>query len=64
VPLNVTPTGWNTFFTGIVAPVTGCVVSVSVGSSNDCWISIVSPESTNLYTYVGTLPKDTGESVP
>ena len=38
-------------------PVTGCVVSVSVGSSNDCWTSIVSPVSTNLYTYVGTSPK-------
>jgi hypothetical protein len=62
VPLNVTPTGWNTFFTGIVTPVTGCVASVSVGSSNDCCSSTVSPVSTNLYTYVGTSPEDIGQS--
>ena len=64
MPLNVTPTGWKTFFTCILAPVTGCVVSVSVGSSNDCWTSIVSPVSTNLYTYVGTTPKDIGRLRP
>jgi hypothetical protein len=48
LPLKVTPTGWNTFFTGMTAPVPGCVASVSVSSLNDCWTSIVSPVSTNL----------------
>lgn len=47
-PLNVTPTGWNTFLTGMTSPVSGWVASVSVSSVNDCWISIVSPVSTNL----------------
>jgi hypothetical protein len=44
--LNVTPTGWNTFFTAIISPVPGWVVSDSVGSVNDCWTSMVSPVST------------------
>jgi hypothetical protein len=46
LPLNVTPTGVNTFFTGITRPVPGCAASVSAGSENDCWTSIVSPVST------------------
>jgi hypothetical protein len=48
--LNVTPTGVNTFLTGIVSPVSGCSASVRASSENDCWTSIVSPVSTNLYT--------------
>jgi hypothetical protein len=48
--LNVTPTGVNTFFTGMVSPVSGCSASVSASSEKDCWTSIVSPVSTNLYT--------------
>ncbi|MEO1057903.1 MAG: hypothetical protein AAFY28_13410 [Actinomycetota bacterium] len=47
-PLKVTPTGWNTFLTGMVSPVSGCAYSVNVGSLKACWTSIVSPESTNL----------------
>jgi len=43
--LNVTPTGVNTFFTGITRPVPGCVYSVSTGSENACWTSMVSPVS-------------------
>jgi len=48
--LNVTPTGRNTFFTGIVLPDAGCSTSVSVSSENACWTSMVSPVSMNLYT--------------
>lgn len=48
LPLNVTPTGWKTFFTAIVSPEAGCTYSVSVSSVNDCSISTVSPVSTNL----------------
>jgi hypothetical protein len=48
--LNVTPTGRNTFLTGMVSPVVGCAYSVSVGSVNDCWTSMVSSVSMNLYT--------------
>ena len=48
LPLNVTPTGWNTFFTAIISPERGCGASVSVSSVNACWTSIVSPVSTNL----------------
>jgi len=48
LPLNVTPTGWNTFLTGIILPVCGCANSVSVSSWNDCCTSMVSPLSTNL----------------
>ena len=47
-PLNVTPTGWNTFFTGSTSPVSGWAYSVSVSSVNACWTSMVSPVSTNL----------------
>ena len=53
LPLKVTPTGWNTFFTGRISPDSGCVYSVSVSSAKDCCTSMVSPVSTNLYTYVG-----------
>jgi hypothetical protein len=48
LPLNVTPTGWNTFLTGMTRPDDGWAASVRVSSVNDCWTSIVSPESTNL----------------
>jgi hypothetical protein len=48
LPLNVTPTGWNTFLTGMTSPEDGWAASVSVSSANDCWTSIVSPVSTNL----------------
>jgi hypothetical protein len=44
------PTGVKTFFTGRGWPSPGCGASVSVGSSKDCWTSMVSPVSTNLYT--------------
>jgi len=47
-PLNVTPTGWNTFLTGRRSPDSGCVYSVSESSVNACWTSMVSPVSTNL----------------
>ena len=47
-PLKVTPTGWKTFFTAIVSPVSGWVYSVSESSVNACWTSMVSPVSTNL----------------
>jgi len=57
LPLNVTPTGWNTFLTGMISPEDGWAASVSVSSANDCWTSIVSPVSTNLYTYVGIASK-------
>jgi hypothetical protein len=48
LPLNVTPTGWKTFLTAIFLPVSGCLILVSVSSVNACWISMVSPVSTNL----------------
>jgi len=44
--LNVTPTGVKTFLTAIVAPVPGCVASVSASSVKACWTSMVSPVST------------------
>jgi hypothetical protein len=47
-PLNVTPTGVNTFLTGRTRPVSGCSYSVRVASWKPCWTSIVSPVSTNL----------------
>jgi len=47
-PLNVTPTGVNTFLTGRTSPVWGWASSVSVSSVKPCWTSTVSPESTNL----------------
>jgi len=47
-PLNVTPTGVNTFLTGRTSPDSGCAYSVSVSSWNACWTSMVSPVSTNL----------------
>jgi hypothetical protein len=50
LPLNVTPTGWNTFLTASMSPESGWATSVSVSSLKDCWISMVSPVSTNLYT--------------
>ncbi len=50
LPLKVTPTGVNTFLTAMTSPVSGWAASVRVGSVNACWISIVSPVSTNLYT--------------
>ena len=66
LPLNVTPTGWNTFLTGIGMPESGCSISVRVLSVNDCWTSMVSPLSTNLYTYVGItalrIPRGCGRS--
>lgn len=49
-PLNVTPTGVNTFFTGSTSPDSGWAYSVRVSSWNACWTSMVSPLSTNLYT--------------
>jgi hypothetical protein len=48
--LKVTPTGWKTFFTAIVAPEAGWTASVSASSVKACWTSMVSPVSTNLYT--------------
>lgn len=36
LPLKVTPTGWNTFFTAITSPESGCAYSLSVSSWNDC----------------------------
>jgi len=48
--LKVTPTGVNTLRTAMMLPVPGCTASVSVASLNDCWTSMVSPVSTNLYT--------------
>lgn len=47
-PLNVTPTGWNTFFTASTSPESGWGYSVSESSVNACWTSMVSPVSTNL----------------
>jgi hypothetical protein len=48
LPLNVTPTGWNTFFTGRTSPESGCWYSVRLSSAKDCWTSTVSPDSMNL----------------
>ncbi|MEJ6720475.1 hypothetical protein [Ilumatobacter sp.] len=36
LPLNVTPTGWNTFLTASMSPESGWATSVSVSSLNDC----------------------------
>jgi hypothetical protein len=47
-PLNVTPTGVNTFFTGNTSPVSGWAISVRLSSWKPCWTSMVSPVSTNL----------------
>ena len=47
-PLNVTPTGWNTFFTARTSPESAWVYSVRVSSVNACCTSMVSPVSTNL----------------
>jgi hypothetical protein len=44
------PTGWKTFFTASVAPVTGWTASVRGSSWKPCCTSMVSPVSTNLYT--------------
>ncbi len=49
-PLKVTPTGWNTFLTGRTSPDSGWVYSARVSSAYACWTSMVSPDSTNLYT--------------
>jgi hypothetical protein len=49
-PLNVTPTGVKTFFTGRTSPLSGWAISVRFSSWNPCWTSMVSPVSTNLYT--------------
>jgi len=49
----VTPTGVKTFFTAITVPLAGWVASVRASSVKACWTSMVSPVSTNLYTYVG-----------
>jgi hypothetical protein len=47
-PLKVTPTGVNTFLTGITRPESGWAISVRFSSWKPCWTSIVSPVSTNL----------------
>ena len=47
-PLNVTPTGVKTFFTGRTSPVSGWAISVRFSSWKPCWTSMVSPVSTNL----------------
>ena len=47
-PLNVTPTGVKTFFTGRTSPLSGWAISVRFSSWNPCWTSMVSPVSTNL----------------
>ncbi len=49
-PLNVTPTGVNTFLTGRSSPLSGWAISVRLSSWKPCWTSMVSPVSTNLYT--------------
>jgi hypothetical protein len=36
LPLNVTPTGWNTFLTASMSPESGWAISVSVSSLKDC----------------------------
>lgn len=48
LPLKVTPTGWNTFFTASKSPDSGCSYSVSVSSVKACCTSMVSPVSMNL----------------
>ena len=55
-PLNVTPTGVKTFLTGRTSPLSGWAISVRFSSWKPCWTSMVSPVSTNLYTYVGIGP--------
>jgi len=47
-PLNVTPTGVKTFFTGSTSPLSGWAISVRLSSWKPCWTSMVSPVSTNL----------------
>jgi hypothetical protein len=47
-PLNVTPTGVKTFFTGRSSPLSGWAISVRFSSWKPCWTSMVSPVSTNL----------------
>jgi hypothetical protein len=47
-PLNVTPTGVKTFFTGRTSPLSGWAISVRLSSWKPCWTSMVSPVSTNL----------------
>ena len=47
-PLNVTPTGVKTFFTGRTLPLAGWAISVRFSSWKPCWTSMVSPVSTNL----------------
>ncbi len=47
-PLNVTPTGVNTFFTARTSPLSGWAISVRFSSWKPCWTSMVSPVSTNL----------------
>lgn len=47
-PLNVTPTGVNTFLTGIISPESGWAIEVRFSSWKPCWTSMVSPVSTNL----------------
>ena len=47
-PLNVIPTGVNTFLTGRTSPLSGWASSVRFSSWNPCWTSMVSPVSTNL----------------
>lgn len=47
-PLNVTPTGVKTFFTGRTSPLSGWAISVRFSSWKPCWTSMVSPVSTNL----------------
>jgi hypothetical protein len=47
-PLNVTPTGVKTFFTGRTSPLAGWAISVRLSSWKPCWTSMVSPVSTNL----------------
>lgn len=47
-PLNVTPTGVKTFFTGRISPLSGWAISVRLSSWKPCWTSMVSPVSTNL----------------
>ena len=49
-PLKVTPTGVNTFLTGMTSPESGWAISVRLSSWKPCWTSMVSPVSTNLYT--------------
>jgi hypothetical protein len=50
LPLKVTPTGWKTFLTAITSPLSGWTNSVNESSWKDCWTSMVSSVSVNLYT--------------